>query len=230
MAGILYSIGVGPGDPELLTIKAARLIRACPIIAAPDGRDSTAYRIAVQAVPEIAKKPCLSLHLPMTRDPHILEESHKAAAALVAETLQEGTDVALLTLGDPSIYSTCTYIQEQLHTMGLAYQMVAGVPSFCAAAAALGESLTEADRPLRILPASYPCAEPELDAPGVKVLMKSGKQFAKVKELLIHKGLAAYTSMAQNCGMPEEALFPHLSETGDKAGYFSLLIVKEPSF
>ena len=146
----------------------------------------------------------------------------------MAETLKSGQDVALLTLGDPSIYSTCIYIQNQIQAMGFSYQMVAGVPSFCAAAAALGESLTEADKPLRILPASYPCTEPELDAPGVKVLMKSGKQFANVKRLLTEKGLSEHTSVVQNCGMPGEALYPTLSQTGDTAGYFSILIVKDP--
>ena len=219
MTGILYSIGVGPGDPELLTRKAERLIRSCPVLAAPGGRDSTSFRIAVQAIPEIAEKPCLSLHLPMTRDQQVLKESHRVAAEQVAETLKSGQDVALLTLGDPSIYSTCIYIQNQIQAMGFSYQMVAGVPSFCAAAAALGESLTEADKPLRILPASYPCAEPELDAPGVKVLMK---------RLLTEKGLSEHTSVVQNCGMPGEALYPTLSQTGDTAGYFSILIVKDP--
>ena len=227
MTGILYSIGVGPGDPELLTRKAERLIRSCPVLAAPGGRDSTSFRIAVQAIPEITEKPCLSLRLPMTRDPQVLKESHRLAAEQVAEVLKSGQDVALLTLGDPSIYSTCIYIQNQIQAMGFSYQMVAGVPSFCAAAAALGESLTEADKPLRILPASYPCAEPELDAPGVKILMKSGKQFANVKRLLTEKGLSEHTSVVQNCGMPGEALYPTLSQTGDTAGYFSILIVKE---
>ncbi len=105
--------------------------------------------------------------------------------------------------------------------------MVAGVPSFCAAAASLGESLTEADQPLRILPASYPCTEPELDAPGVKVLMKSGKQFGQVKQLLLKKGVAERTRVVQNCGLPGETIFPTLIESEDTAGYFTLLIVKE---
>ena len=227
MAGILYSIGVGPGDPELLTLKAARLIRACPVLAAPGGRDSVAYRIASQAIAEAAKKPCLSLHFPMAKDRALLEKSHLAAAEQVAEQLGNDRDVALLTLGDPSIYSTSLYIQKYIHAMGYEFQMVAGVPSFCAAAAALGKSLTEAGQPLRILPASYPCTAPELDAPGVKVLMKSGRQFAKVKQLLAEKHLLSCTSMVQNCGMPDEAIFPSLSEAGDAAGYFSLLIVED---
>ncbi|WP_411655745.1 SAM-dependent methyltransferase [Anaeromassilibacillus sp. SJQ-1] len=74
----------------------------------------------------------------------------------VAEELKKNQDIALLTLGDPSIYSTCMYIQNQIRAMGFSYQMVAGVPSFCAAAASLGESLTEADQPCGFSPPLIP--------------------------------------------------------------------------
>lgn len=226
MAGVLYCIGVGPGDPELLTRKAVRLIQSCPVAAAPGGATSVAYQIALQAVPELSQKSCLDLHLPMTKDQTLLRESHDRAAEQLLAVLERKQDVALLTLGDPSIYSTCMYLQERVQNAGCAVQIVPGVPSFCAAAAALGVSLTEADQPLRILPASYPCTESELDCPGTKILMKSGKQFAQVKQVLRDKGLWDKTMMVQNCGMENERIFPSLADTEEQAGYFTLLIVK----
>lgn len=226
MAGVLYCIGVGPGDPELLTRKAVRLIQSCPVAAAPGGATSVAYQIALQAVPELSQKSCLDLHLPMTKDQTLLRESHDRAAKQLLAVLERKQDVALLTLGDPSIYSTCMYLQERVQNAGCSVQIVPGVPSFCAAAAALGVSLTEADQPLRILPASYPCTESELDCPGTKVLMKSGRQFAQVKQVLRDKGLWDKTMMVQNCGMENERIFPSLADTEEQAGYFTLLIVK----
>lgn len=226
MAGILYCIGVGPGDPELLTRKAVRLIQSCPAAAAPGGTKSVAYQIALQAAPELSQKSCLDLHLPMTKDPTVLRESHDRAAEQLLAALEQEQDVALLTLGDPSIYSTCMYLQERVQNAGCYVQVVPGVPSFCAAAAALGVSLTEADQPLRILPASYPCTESELECSGTKVLMKSGRQFAQVKQLLHDKGLLDRTMMVQNCGMEDERVFSSLADAGEQAGYFTLLIVK----
>lgn len=226
MAGILYCIGVGPGDPELLTRKAVRLIQSCPVAAAPGGTESVAYQIALQAVPELSQKNCLDLHLPMTKDPVLLRERHNRAAEQLLAVLERKQDVALLTLGDPSIYSTCMYLQERVQNAGCSVQVVPGVPSFCAAAAVLGVSLTEADQPLRILPASYSCTESELECSGTKILMKSGKQFAQVKQVLRDKGLWDRTMMVQNCGMKDEQVFTSLEDAGEQAGYFTLLIVK----
>ncbi|WP_195985117.1 precorrin-2 C(20)-methyltransferase [Clostridium sp. D33t1_170424_F3] len=226
MAGILYCVGVGPGDPELLTRKAARLIQSCPVAAAPGGTKSVAYQIALQAVPELSQKSCLDLHLPMTKDQTLLQESHDRAANQILAVLERKQDVALLTLGDPSIYSTCMYLQERVQNAGCSVQIVPGVPSFCAAAAALGVSLTEADQPLRILPASYPCTESELEGPGTKILMKSGRKFAQIKQVLRDKGLGDRTMMVQNCGMEDERIYSSLADAEEQAGYFTLLIVK----
>ena len=108
MAGRLYGVGVGPGDPELMTIKACKIIRNCPVIAVPGKapEETVAYQIAAGAEPAVREKELLGIHMPMTKDPKILEESHRAAVEKLKEELDAGKDVAFLTLGDPTVYST----------------------------------------------------------------------------------------------------------------------------
>ena len=120
MNGTLYCVSVGPGDPELLTLKAVRIIRQCPVIAvsagstaASSGRQCIAYKIAAAAVPEIGQKELLALHMPMTRDRELLERGHREAARALIETLRLGKDVAWLNLGDVSIYSSSAYGARQ---------------------------------------------------------------------------------------------------------------------
>lgn len=225
MAGILYGIGVGPGDPELMTLKAVRRIRECKIIAIPHGNKElcTAYKIACQAVPEIERKECLALPMPMTKDENVLEESHTAAANAVMERLEEGWDVAFLTLGDVTIYSTFGYLLTRLSKEGYETRLECGIPSFCAAAARLGRPLVSGAEELHVIPATYQVKE-ALGLKGVKVLMKAGKQMKSVKEEL--QGCGQEAVMVENCGMEGERIYGSLKELPDEPGYYSLVIVR----
>ena len=111
--GTFYGVGVGPGDPELLTLKAIRAMEHCPVIAAPEtrGEKTLALDIARGAV-DLSQKTILTLEFLMTRDKQKLEESHRAQARAVMEYLDQGQDVAMLNLGDVSIYSTFSYLLE----------------------------------------------------------------------------------------------------------------------
>ena len=223
--GALYGIGVGPGDPELLTLKAVRLIKACDVIMAPgmDCRESIAYRIAVQAVPELAGKECVGVELPMTRDQARLRKSHEAAADLVEGYLKRGKIVGFLNLGDVTIYASYLYLHRLIAARGYGTALVNGVPSFCAAAARLGMGLAEGAEELHVLPQPEQIEE-GLKLPGTKVIMKMGKNIGQVKERLKESGLR--TAMVENCGLPGEQVFSSASEIDEKAGYYSLLIVK----
>lgn len=226
MAGKLYGVGVGPGDPELMTLKAARCIKKCPVIAIPTADKDTcmAYKIVVQEIPEIAEKECLSVVMPMTKDRKILEKSHEAGAAAVAEVLALGKDIAFLTIGDPTVYATYMYIHQRIVDMGFETQIISGVPSFCAAAARLGVSLAETKEQIHIIPASYDI-EAAMELPGTKILMKAGRKMPRVREIL--EAHPQQMMMVENCGMQNEHVWTSASEMPVQPGYYTLVIVKE---
>ena len=229
MAGTLYGIGVGPGDPELMTLKAVRLVRECDIIALPKSGDGVgvAEEIVRGAAPEFDEKEHIEVSMPMTRDPKLLAESHRKAAEQVESYLKQGKSVVFLTLGDPTVYSTYVYVHKRVQEHGFPVEMVPGVPSFCAVAAKLNISLVEGAQPLHIIPASYQGTEEGLEWEGPKVLMKTGRSMKKVKEILREKGLMEKAKMVQKCGMPGEEIYHNMEDADENSSYFSVIVVKE---
>ena len=226
MRGILYGVGVGPGDPELMTLKAVRLIKENDIIAVPGAevRETVAYKIAVQAVPELADKELLPIYMPMTHDKAELELNHEKGAKALEAALDTGKNVVFLTLGDPTVYSTYLYVHHRLVAQGYDTEIVCGITSFCAVSARLNTGLVEKAEPLHVIPASYQI-EDALKLPGTKVLMKAGKKMKNVKEQLLAQGAEAM--MIENCGMPDEKIYRSVEEIPEDAGYYSLIIIKE---
>lgn len=226
MTGKLYGIGVGPGDPELLTLKALRVIKESDVVALPgeNPKDTVAYKIVVQAYPELANKELLAVSMPMTKDPVKLEASHGQGTELVSNLLEEGKQVAFLTLGDPTVYSTYIYVHKRVEAAGYPVEIISGITSFCAVAAKLNIGLVEKAEPLHVVPASYQIEE-SLKLPGTKVLMKAGKQIGNVKRMLKENDEEAV--MIENCGMPGEKIYRSVDEIPEDAGYYSLIIVKE---
>ena len=227
MKGIAYGVGVGPGDPEYMTLKACRLIRENEIIAVPGKapQESVAYRIALGAVPELAEKTLVPVDMPMVKDRAKMDEAHREAAKRFEGYLDQGKNVVFLTLGDPTVYCTFSYIQHYLEADGYGVELVSGITSFCAAAARLGVPLVEWDEPLHVLPAVHK-PEADLELPGNYVLMKSASKMAAVKEILRRSG--RQVRMVENCCMDGERRFYSVDEIPDDAGYFSLIIAKEP--
>ena len=226
MKGVAYGVGVGPGDPELMTVKAIRLIRENRVVAVPgnDPTRSVAYRIAVRNVPELAEKELVPIEMPMVRDRTVQAKAHRRGARIIADYLDRGENVVYLTLGDPTVYCTFSYLQHLLEAEGYPVELVSGVPSFCAAAARLKLPLVEWDEPLHVLPAAHRTEHP-LDGDGTCVLMKSGRSMTAVKDLLRRSGRAV--SAVENCGMETEKIYRTVEEIPDQAGYFSLIIAKE---
>ena len=226
MKGIAYGVGVGPGDPELMTLKACRLIRENRVIAVPgkEPKEAVAYKIAVQAVPELADKELVAIEMPMVMNREKQLEAHRAGARQIAQYLDQGENVVYLTLGDSTVYCTFTYLQAILEAEGYRTELVNGIPSFCAAAARLNIPLMEWNEQLHVIPAAHK-TDVKLDQPGQYVLMKSASHMKEIKERLKESGRSV--QVVENCSMPDEKIYRSVDEIPDDAGYFSLIIAKE---
>ena len=218
MRGKLYGVGVGPGDPELLTLKAVKTICMSDVIACP-ARGQTpglAYRIAEQAIPEIHRKEKMLLSFPMKKSG--LEQEHLKAAESIISQLDAGKNTAFLTLGDPGFYSTFQYISRIVTEKGYETEIISGVPSFCAVSAKLMVPLAEGSGSVLISPGEL------TDFSGTQVIMKAGSGLKTLKEKIRNNGKKAY--LAENCGMEDERVYSDIEKMPDEAGYFSILIVK----
>lgn len=237
MAGKLYGIGVSIGDPELLTVKAVRIIEESHVIAIPkeERENCLAWKNTISLIPQLSDKYTLYVPMPMTKDRDLLEQSHTYGAELIKEQLKKGNDVAFLTIGDPCVYATYMYVHKKVAGAGFDTEIINGVTSFCAAAAAMNIALCEEEQELHIIPSSYGI-EKALDYHGVKVLMKSSSHLPEVIKAIEAKSkqqsLEVY--MAENCGMKDEKLYKSLEEISVKdmneLSYYTTIIVKEKKY
>ena len=222
--GKLWGVGVGPGDPELLTVKAVRVLREADVVIVPDA--SSGDKVALNIAKDYLKdKQIQFVKTPMVRDKAVMDAAHEAAADTICALLDEGKQVAFLTLGDPAIYSTYMYIHQKVLNRGYVVEVVPGIPSFCAAAARLNQSLCLGREPLTIIPASHDQND-LMDLPGNKVFMKAGRSILELQQALGEKGLLEGASMVENCSMENERVYPHFADLKEPSGYFSLVIVK----
>ena len=225
--GILYGVGVGPGDPEDITLKAVKIIKLADILVLPESPRETcaSYRIAEQAVPEIADRTCIALSIPMSYNRSEQEVAYDKAAQTLASYLQTGKKLAYLTIGDPSIYSSYTEIDKRIMEMGYKTQMICGVPSFCACAAALGVPLVKGKEELCLIPGN---AVGESQEAITEVYMKSGRHMRKLKENLLDRvnQEALQVMTVSNCGYPSERISRSMQEFPETTGYMTTVIVK----
>ena len=226
MTGKLFGVGIGPGDSELLTLKAVRVIKEADIIAVPGSKkeDTVAYNIALGAVPELSEKEVMEIEWPMTKNMETLNKVYDAASQRICMLLDEGKKVAFLTLGDPCIYSTYLYIHRKVTEAGYDTELVNGIPSFCAVAARLNMGLVERAEQLHVIP-NLDNIEDNLQLPGTKVLMKSGKRVVGFKEAF--ENFDGSFSMIENCGMEGERIFNSPEDIPQDMGYYATMVLKE---
>ena len=222
--GVFYAVSVGPGDPELLTRQACRVLEACDVIAAPRTKANRmlALDIAGGAV-DMRGKTILPLDFTMAHDAAVREESYRTAAGAIEAALAAGRDVAMVNLGDVSVYATAYYILERIRADGFETVMCPGVTSFCAVAARLGRSLTRMEEPLHILPGSTDL-DNALQLPGTKVVMKSGKAIYKAAAALERHGLLANAGMVADCGLETEQVYTDLRQLPEEISYFATIV------
>lgn len=230
--GDFYGIGIGPGDPELLTLKAARIIKEVDVIFVPKAgikEESMALEIVS---PLLDGKRVVEKVFPMVKEQEKLESHWKEAALAIKEELERGNSVAFLTIGDPLTFSTYVYLlrclrdmipEEKIHT-------IPGVTSFNAAASLANLSLAQRDERIAIVPVPDDVEElrPILKGFDTVILMKVAKRLDKVISLLEEIGLAQHALFASHVGLKDSYLTRNLSELkGSGRGYMSIIIVRK---
>lgn len=226
----LFGVGVGPGDPEDITLRALRIMRACPVILLPQAPPErcAAWRIALQACPELEAKRVVCAPIPMVRDAEQLVAAYDEAADCALDMLGQGLDVAFLTIGDPTVYSTFAPIAKRVAEKGGSVRWVGGVTSFCAAAAALGMPLAKGDENVSIFAGGAPAQDAAAGRPATEVYMKSGKALDGLVDWLKKRSRSErlQISAVSNCGYDDQRLYFHLEEIPASSPYMTVVIVK----
>jgi precorrin-2/cobalt-factor-2 C20-methyltransferase len=230
----IYAIGVGPGDPELLTRKAERILRSVPVICAPTaGPADSSYALSIiEPLLDLKRQEVIIQVFPMRKDQAGLDEFWQTAAAGVAERVRRGSDVAFITIGDPFIYSTFLYIYRILREKypDIPVEVVPGVSSINAAAIAAGIPLGQASERIAIIPAAFEEKDllKVLSDFDTVVLMKVSRVFDGIYALLKELGLEKKCAFISRVGTAEEeVVFDLESLLGRKLDYLSMLIVKK---
>jgi precorrin-2/cobalt-factor-2 C20-methyltransferase len=225
-AGKLYGIGVGPGDIELLTLKAARLLSEVKLIAypCPDGAESLARRIVAPLIPEDAHE--LPIAIPMERERAAARSAYDSAAAQLAPHLSQGKDMLFLCEGDPFFYGSFMFIHERL-SPNFECVIVPGVTSLTACAAALGRPLASRNEVLKIVPAPLPedRLRHELQTAESAAIIKVGTHFAKVRRILSELGLADRAALVERASQGDQRIAPLAAGNDDSRPYFSTILV-----
>jgi precorrin-2/cobalt-factor-2 C20-methyltransferase len=233
--GTLYGVGVGPSDPELITVKGLRLLQTAPVVAFPaglPGRQGMAQTMISQWLQPHQVQ--LALTFPYVQDPALLSQAWAVAASQVWPYLQQGQDVVFVAEGDVSFYSTFTYLAQtlQAHHPAATITAIPGVCSPLAAAAALGLPLTIQKQRLAILPALYNVAELEtaLAWADIVVLMKVSSVYEQVWPLLARHQLLDRSYVIERASAPNQKIYHGLRDRPTlDLPYFSLLIIQVTS-
>ena len=201
--GKFYGIGIGPGDKELLTLKAVKILQKIDVLIIPEARKSKgsiAYEIAKEYINPTAE--IIYTEFPMVNEREIMYEAGKNVAIIVERCVAEGKAIAFITLGDPSIYSTYSYILKNLNTK-VEVETIPGITSFCASAAMLNRPLVTGEEILSIIPAT---ADEEriksaIDVSGGQAFMKVFNHSEKLMRILCEKELIDSSVMVKRCGL-----------------------------
>ena len=232
-AGILYGIGVGPGDPDLITIKAAKILNQVDIVfaaASTKNDHSLAVNIAGEHIP--ANATVVKLRFPMTRDKNETHRAWKSHARTIIDELEKGRNVAFLTLGDSMTYSTYGYILKYVQTLAphLEVQTVPGITSYQAAAARLNMPLVEGEETLMVVSGVEGgnrlrelCGKPEN-----VVFLKAYRNVPDIKAAIDETGRYINCVGVKSCGQPDEEIIDDIGDLIQRdPDYWTLIIGKQ---
>lgn len=224
MSGTLRGVGLGPGDPGLVTRRAAALVAGARVVAypAPAGGESFARRIAGDLLAPGVRE--IRIDLPMTRAREPAQRAYDAGSARIAEALEEGEDVVCLCEGDPLFYGSFMYLMARLRPR-FAVEVVPGVTSLTASAAAAGMALAARDAVVTVLPGTLPDARlrDALRQADTLAILKVGRHLPRLRALLAAEGLGG--TYVERATLGAERVLP-LGEAPEDAPYFSMILVR----
>jgi len=235
----LICVGCGPGDPDLLTVKAVKAIRNADVIICPtskEGKTSIAYSIITSVIDNSKKPEIINLVFPMVKDKETLENTWKRNAQAIANVIKSGKNVVYLTVGDPSLYSTWIYIQRELKSKypEIKITIIPGIVSMFAFASKVGISIAEGDETVAVIPACYDLSRVKETAKNcdTMIFLKDGRYFDKVITLLKEAGFSdnSIFAIAQDIGTDEEIVkkltLGEVTKDTFTNKYFSIMVVK----
>lgn len=228
MTGILFGVGLGPGSPDLITLRASRLIRNCRVLVfpQPEGGSSFARGIAQDLIPQdIVEIPVV---IPMQEDLFPVHAVYDNAASRISGHLDAGEDVIVLCQGDPLFYGSFMYIHERL-AHAYRVEIVPGVSSLTACAAVAGRPLCSRSGSLHILPATMGRSEliSHIGSNHSCAIVKVGRHLPKIRSILGELGRATGSILVIHASMPTERMHP-LESAPDNPPYFSTILVSAP--
>ena len=223
-----YSVGVGAGDGSYITLGALRALEQADIIAVPVkkyGEKSTALEI-IRKEFDTDKKEISELEFRMSGDTKVREESRRNSSEKIISALKDGKDVAMITLGDVSVYSTCTYVHNAVKNAGFELEIIPGITSFCAAADKAQISLCEGNESVAIIPSlKSNLLEKYIADFDTVVIMKSGNATDVISDILKKYGLENNAIVSSCIGMENEVI--EKIQKGKSYGYFTTVIVRK---
>jgi precorrin-2/cobalt-factor-2 C20-methyltransferase len=233
MLGTLYGLGVGPGDPELITVKAFRKLKESPVIAYPKkqkGSKSYAQRI-IDVYFQPDEKEMLGLVFPMTKDPEILERKWSETVETVWEKLREGKDVAFVTEGDPLLYSTFIHMMRLMQERHpeVPIEVVPGISSINGAASRLGIPLADGDEHVAIVPArdDYESMKKVIEENDCIIFIKVAKVIDLMLQILRELDLLHKASVVTKVTSDEEIIWKVDELEGAELEYLTLMVVRK---
>jgi precorrin-2/cobalt-factor-2 C20-methyltransferase len=231
--GTLYGIGVGPGDPDLITLKAVKTLRKVDVIYTAASTKNT-YSIAVDIVkPHLnGHDPIIRLDFPMTRESEVLTKAWSKNAEIILCTLSKGRDAALLTLGDPMTYSTFGYILRTIKEAdpNIAVQVIPGITSYQAGSASAGRVLAEGEESFTVISGALGAEKLKrvIHHTDNVVVLKVYRNYKEIMDTLQDLDLTSRSVLVSRCGFEGEAIYHNLDELPDTTPpYLSLIIIKK---
>lgn len=231
--GTLYGIGVGPGDPELITLKAINILQKVSVVFAASSTKNS-YSLAEKIVSPHLKKgtPVIHLGFPMTLDKKTLETAWQDNAAKVISATKHGKDAAFITLGDPLTYSTFGYLMEavQKNDPEISIKIIPGITSYHAAAAAAKQVIAKAEESFTVMSGALGEGnlQKAIETSDTVVMLKVYRKYREILDTLTKFNLADQSVLVSRCGLDDESIIKDIAKHRDiMPHYLSMLLIRK---